>query len=308
VTAPGPGPPGSSAWLEVLDGGLLTTIQDAGRTGLAHLGVPPSGFLDAPAARLANRLVGNDEDAAVLEATVRGPTLRLGHLPPGASALTVAVTGAPAPVRINGRLAGQHCPLLLRLGQHVDVGRATAGVRSYVAVRGGLLADRVLGSRSTDLLSGLGPPPLAAGQQLAVGVATRPVPAADVVTAPGVPATALLAVYRGPSHEWFVPTALATLTSTAWTVSPTSSRIGVRLSGPQLARPDARELPPEGMVTGGLQVPPDGQPVLLLADHPTTGGYPVLAVVRERDLPLAAQAAPGTTVRFRVLPKTRLRG
>jgi biotin-dependent carboxylase-like uncharacterized protein len=177
-------------------------------------------------------------------------------------------------------------------------------VRSYVAFRGGLLVDPVLGSRSTDLLSGLGPPPLRSGVRLPVGAASQPVPEADVSAAGavgGIDPDPVIGVRPGPSDGWFDPSALASLTSARWTVSPTSSRVGLRISGPDLVRLSERELPPEGMVTGALQVPPDGQPVLLLADHPTTGGYPVIAVVADRDLALVAQAAPGTSLRFRLL-------
>lgn len=137
-----------------------------------------------------------------------------------------------------------------------------------------------------------------------MGTPSRTVPTADLSAAmavAGIEAYPVLGIHPGPSDTWFAPAALTTLTTISWTVSPTSSRVGLRLSGPALPRLSDRELPPEAMVTGALQVPPDGQPVLLLADHPTTGGYPVIAVVAERDLRLAAQAAPGTSIRFHLL-------
>ncbi len=285
------------SWIEVLEGGPLTTVQDAGRSGLGHLGVAPSGFLDAPAARLANRLVGNAEDDALLETTGRGPTVALN---PGAASILIAVTGAPAPSEIEGSRVDHQTPTLLQPGQTLRVGTVTAGVHSYLAFRGGLLVEPVLGSRSTDLLSGLGPPPLRAGQRLPLGTPTRDVPSADVVAVAGIDPDPVLGIHPGPADAWFEPSALNALTSARWTVSPTSGRVGLRLIGPKLSRLRDRELPPEGMVTGALQVPPDGQPVLLLADHPTTGGYPVIAVVAERDLARAAQAAPGTPLRFRL--------
>jgi biotin-dependent carboxylase-like uncharacterized protein len=287
---------------EVVDGGPFTTIQDRGRPGLAHLGIPASGFLDPQAARLANRLVGNLEDDAVLETTGRGPVLRLMQSHPGTAGVTVAVTGAPAPVRIDAHLVDPESPLFVRVGQLLNLGPALAGVRSYLAVRGGLSMTPVLGSRSTDQLSGLGPPALRAGQRLPFGKASRPIPGTDVAAPTEIVHAPQLGIYPGPSQRRFGDDALTTLASNEWTVSPTSSRVGLRLQGPRLRRRDDRELPPEGMVTGALQVPPDGQPVLLLADHPTTGGYPVIAVVREQDLGFAAQAAPGTAVRFRILP------
>ncbi|HEX4433026.1 MAG TPA: biotin-dependent carboxyltransferase family protein [Frankiaceae bacterium] len=293
-----------TAVLEVVDGGLLTTMQDAGRPGFAHLGVPPSGYLDVPAARLANRLVGNHEDAALLETTGSGPTMLL-----RGGGLVVAVTGAPASLRVDGQAVDHHASFLLRDTQSLSVGRATSGLRSYIAVRGGFVVEPVLGSRSTDLLSGLGPPVLQAGQRLPVGdvvgdmvgdVVAGAVPSADGMAFPSVLVEPVIRLDPGPSGDWFTPEALQLLGSQAWTVDPASSRVGLRLTGPPLARRRSGELAPEGMVTGSLQVPPSGLPVLLLADHPTTGGYPVIAVAAAADLRHAAQAAPGTTVRFRL--------
>ncbi len=287
-----------SGWLEVVEGGALTTVQDGGRPGLAHLGVSPSGYLDRRAARLANRLVGNGEGDAVLETTGRGPTLRLRD---ARHSTVFAVTGAEAEVSVDGRPVDLPSPVLLRDSQSLTIGAAHAGLRSYLAIRGGLLVDAVLGSCSRDLLSGLGPPPLAPGQRLPIGNATRPVPASDEVALAGVILAPTLRIHAGPRADWFTPDALQTLTSAQWTVSSESSRVGLRLTGPTVQRNDSRELAPEGMVTGALQVPPNGQPVLLLADHPTTGGYPVIAVVAEDDLDLAGQAAPGTSIRFRLI-------
>lgn len=284
------------SWLEVVEPGPLTTLQDGGRPGLAHLGVPPSGALDRPSARLANRLVGNDEDAAVLECTLSGPVLRAG----GGAGAVVCVTGPPAPVHVAGRRGDVGVALWVPAGQVVAVGAATAGLRSYLAVRGGFAVEPVLGSRSCDLLSGLGPPPLQPGQRLPVGPAGGAVPVADVVPLADVEQEPVLAVTLGPRDDWFAPHAATLLTQAAWTVTADSNRIGLRLAGPALPRRRHEQLPPEGVVTGSVQVPADGQPVLFLADHPTTGGYPVLAVADEPGLPAAAQARPGTVLRFRV--------
>ncbi len=283
--------------LEVIDGGLLTTVQDPGRPGLAHLGISPSGFLDPPAARLANRLVGNPQAAAVLETTGRGPTLR-----PRDTGVVVAVAGAAAAILVDGRAADQYASFLLQPGQTLEIGRAVTGLRCYVAVRGGFAVSPVLGSRSTDLLSGLGPPVVRGGHVLPVGEAIAgSVPAADGVAYADLAASPVIGIYPGPSRDWFTREALQLLGSRDWLVDPASSRIGLRLNGPALERCRAGELAPEGMVTGSIQVPPNGLPVLLLADHPTTGGYPVIAVAREADLHHAAQAAPGTAIRFRLL-------
>ncbi len=278
--------------LAVVRAGSLTTVQDRGRPGHAHLGVPCSGALDAPAAALVNRLVGNPPGAAVLETTLTGCALR------PRCAVTVAVGGAPCAVTVDGRPAPWGAPVDVPAGALLDVGAARAGVRSYVAVSGGVLVEAVLGSRSTDLLSGLGPPPLADGTVLPLGRPRGPHTRVDVAPQPAPPAELVLRVVPGPRADWFTPEAVRTFTSRAYRVSSASNRIGLRTEGPALRRARAGELPSEGMVLGAVQVPPDGRPVVFLADHPTTGGYPVIGVVRTADLPAAAQAIPGTPVRF----------
>ncbi|MEU0448801.1 biotin-dependent carboxyltransferase family protein [Streptomyces tendae] len=278
--------------LTAVRSGALTTVQDAGRPGHAHLGVPRSGALDAPAMRLANRLLGNASDAAVLETTLTGCALRPDQ------DVTVVVGGAPCPVTVDGRPAAWGAPVRVPAGSVLDVGTATAGVRSYVAVAGGVAAEPVLGSRSTDLLSGLGPEPLRDGDVVPVGTPAGPVPAPVAAPWAGPPAELVLPVRPGPRADWFTAAALRTFTSASYRVSPHSNRIGLRTEGPPLERATAGELPSEGMVLGAVQVPPDGRPVLFLHDHPTTGGYPVVAVVPEPALAAAAQAAAGTPVRF----------
>ncbi|MFF7993632.1 biotin-dependent carboxyltransferase family protein [Kitasatospora xanthocidica] len=272
--------------------GLLTTVQDLGRPGHAHLGVPRSGALDRPAHRLANRLVGNPESAAALETTLLGCAVRVER------AVTVAVTGAPCPVRVNGRAAAWAAPVRLPAGALLEVGPATRGVRSYLAFAGGIAVAPVLGSRSTDLLSGLGPSPLAAGDALPLGEPSGASGGADVVPCSGPPEVVVLPLVLGPRDDWFTARSLASLARADYRVSPTSNRIGLRLDGPGLERAREGELPSEGMVLGAVQVPPSGRPVIFLADHPTTGGYPVVGVVPATALPAAAQAAPGTPVRF----------
>ncbi|WP_217165601.1 biotin-dependent carboxyltransferase family protein [Streptomyces sp. AC512_CC834] len=278
--------------LAVVRAGALTTVQDRGRPGHAHLGVPRSGALDAPAAALVNRLVGNPPGAAVLETTLTGCALR------PRCAVTVAVGGAPCPVTVDGRPVPWGAPVGVPAGALVDVGAAGSGVRSYVAVSGGILVEPVLGSRSTDLLSGLGPPPLANGMVLPLGRPRGPHARVDVAPQPAPPAELVLRVTPGSRADWFTPEAVRAFTTRAYRVSPASNRIGLRVDGPALERARLGELPSEGAVLGAVQVPPDGRPVVFLADHPTTGGYPVIAVVRTADLPAAAQAAPGTPVRF----------
>ncbi|MEW2471154.1 biotin-dependent carboxyltransferase family protein [Streptomyces sp. NPDC046994] len=278
--------------LSVVRAGALTTVQDTGRPGLAHLGVPRSGVLDAPAAALVNRLVGNPPEAAVLETTVDGCTVR------PRSAVTVAVGGAPCPVTVDGRPAPWGAPVRVAGGALLDIGRARSGVRSYLAVSGGVTVEPVLGSRSTDLLSGLGPPPLADGAVLPLGRPAGVLPYVDAAPQPGPPDELVLRVTPGPRDDWFTADALRTFLTRAYRVSSASNRVGLRTEGPPLERARPGELPSEGMVLGAVQVPPDGCPVVFLADHPTTGGYPVIAVVRPAGLAAAAQATPGTPVRF----------
>ncbi|MFD7325339.1 biotin-dependent carboxyltransferase family protein [Streptomyces sp. NPDC059875] len=278
--------------LAVVRAGALTTVQDLGRTGHAHLGVPRSGALDPGAARLVNRLVGNPEDAAVLETTVNGCAVR------PRCAVTVAVGGAPCPVSVDGRAVAWGAAVRVAAGALLEVGAAVRGLRAYVGFGGGIAVDPVLGSRSTDLLSGLGPAPLADGAVLPLGVESAVRGSVDTPPWPGPPDELVLRVRLGPRHDWFTRGALRTLATRAYRVSSASNRIGLRTEGPPLERALAAELPSEGMVLGAVQVPPDGRPVVFLADHPTTGGYPVVAVVREADLAAAAQAVPGTVVRF----------
>ncbi|MGW7199283.1 5-oxoprolinase subunit C family protein [Streptomyces chryseus] len=276
----------------VVRAGALTSVQDRGRPGHAHLGVPRSGALDGPARDLANRLVGNPSGAAVLETTLNGCAVR------PRCAVTVAVTGAPCRVTVDGRPAAWGAPVRVAAGAVLDVGSAADGVRSYLAFAGGIACEPVLGSRSTDLLSGLGPAPLTHGTVLPLGPVVGPPVYADAVPWQGPPRELVLRAGPGPRTDWFTARALRTLATAVYRVSPAGNRIGLRTEGPPLERAVEGELPSEGMVLGAVQVPPDGRPVVFLADHPTTGGYPVIAVVRERDLAAAAQAAPGTHLRF----------
>jgi len=279
-------------FIEIVDPGALTTVQDLGRPGWAHLGVPRSGALDEPALRLANRLVGNPESAAALETTLTGVRLRVGR------ATAVAVTGARCVVRVDGRAAGWGTALTVGEGAEVLVEPALEGLRAYVAVAGGIDADPVLGSRSTDLLSGLGPAPVDAGDRFAVGAPTRVPHGIEAVPRPRA---RTLRLVLGPRSDWFTPASVSALDGAAYVVAADSNRIGLRLTGRAVARSRDGELPSEGMVLGAVQVPPSGQPVVFLHDHPTTGGYPVVGVVVGEDLPVCAQARPGDRLTLRVV-------
>lgn len=282
-----------SSWLEVVTPGVLTTVQDLGRLGLGALGVGHSGAADAPALRLANRLLGNPESAAALEVTFGGLEV-VAH-----GGMTVVLTGAPCPVTVDGRTRGAYEVVWLPDGARVRLEPPRTGLRSYVAVRGGIALAPVLGSRSRDTLAALGPAPLAAGDRLPVGRVTTPQPGVDVVPVQ-LPeeGDVNLRVVDGPRADWFTAAAHAALVADAYEVTSDSNRVGMRLSGTPLERVEDGELSSEGMVCGALQVPPSGQPTLFLADHPVTGGYPVIAVVLSADLARAAQVRPGQRITF----------
>jgi biotin-dependent carboxylase-like uncharacterized protein len=273
----------------VVDPGALATVQDLGRSGWAHLGVPRAGALDFPAAALANRIVGNPQDAALLETTLTGLSFTAEH------GHWFAVTGARCQVTVDDTPAAHGEAVFADAGAVVTVGPAESGLRSYVALAGGITVEPVLGSRSTDTLAWVGPPRLEQGSHLPVGEPTGPPQPHDT------PRPALkgpLRVLPGPRADWFSGDAIAALCATAYTVGEASNRIGLRLAGEALVRSREGELASEGMVLGAVQVPPDGKPVVLLADHPVTGGYPVVAVVRVEDLAQCAQLRPGDQVRF----------
>jgi biotin-dependent carboxylase-like uncharacterized protein len=284
--------------IEVLAPGALTTIQDLGRPGWAHIGVPRSGAADREALRLANRLVGNADGAAALETTLVGPRLRF------AGDARVALTGAQVDARVGERRLSMNEAIELSAGDELKVGTAKSGLRTYVAVAGGIDMPLVLGSAATDVLTGLGPAALTGGDVLESGPAPAgggrasgpPVPEPPPLLE--LPDSVLLQVIVGPRSDWFTSESINGLLTGEFTVSHTSNRIGLRLDGPGLERARAGELLSEGLVPGAIQVPPDGQPILLLADHPTTGGYPVVAVVRSTSLALAAQLRPGQRLRF----------
>lgn len=284
-----------SGVLTVISPGALALVEDLGRPGLASLGVGASGAFDRGAHRLANRLVGNPAGAASLELLLGGACFSMGR------SSWIAVTGAWGPVTASGRAVEPHTPTAVHAGDVLEFGPATSGLRYSLAIRGGIAAEPVLGSRSRDTLAALGPAPLAAGDQLPIGdEPASPVPAVDLVPIDPPPAgDVVLEVSPGPRRDWFEPDAVEALHRTRWTVAARSDRTGVRLDGPALARSRAGELPSEGMVPGAIQVSPDGAPTILAVDAPVTGGYPVLAVVLSRSLDRLAQARPGQGVLLR---------
>lgn len=297
--------PTGTAALRVIDAGLQPLIEDAGRRGAAGMGVGESGVAVPGAYRRANSLVGNRAGAAVLELAHGGFSVE------AVSTVVLAITGARRAARVTGPFGEREAPcssaFRLSVGERLTLGPPTRGLRTVLALRGGVASAAILGSRSRDTLAGLGPDPLAAGDVIDVSdqaVTAVAVPEPDATHLPAPGELAHIRVVFGPRDDWFA--AATRLTDQEWEVTPRSDRVGVRLSGEPLARNAehlGKELPSEGVALGSLQVPPDGQPVLFLADHPLTGGYPVVAVVHDADLELAAQLAPGTRVRFvRVSP------
>ena len=276
--------------IEIINQGIGSTFQDLGRIGFSHLGVGRSGAADRPSHGMANRLVGNDESEATIE-SCGGLAIRLHH------PAVVAVTGAQGVIDVrHGRPMGVNGVEHLPAGAEFTVRPPDTGMRYYVAVRGGFDVAAVLGSRSFDTLAGLGPR-LQAGDSVAIG----PDPKTPITTDLGIrqPLSSLIHLSEGPRREWFTDEAWAVLMSQEFVVSASGNRVGARLTGPPLDRVRPRELLSEGLVEGAIQVPPDGQPIVMLADHPVTGGYPVIAVVAPHDVPSVVQARPGTVLRFR---------
>lgn len=288
--------------IEIVSPGLQTLTQDLGRPGQAGQGVSASGAMDRQSLQLANRLVGNASDEVCLETVGGGLQLR-SH-----GDAVIAITGAAVPVTLKdstGRTFTLAChqPLALSAGDRLTLGVPRAGARAYVSVRGGWQVAPVLGSRATDTLANVGPAALAAGDRLAINPVTRGAIVQDAAcsahTLPAADDTVVLDVCMGPRTDWFTAEAVQTLCEQDWLVTPQSNRVGVRLAGEQsLTRAVEGELPSEGTPTGAIQVPPSGQPVLFLADHPLTGGYPVIACVAPYHLDLAGQIPVGARVRF----------
>ncbi|WP_323000188.1 urea amidolyase family protein [Castellaniella sp.] len=302
-------PHDESTTCEVLDAGLQTLIQDEGRPGLTRLGVSRSGALDRRSMRRANQLVGNPPGSPVLEHVLGGLRLRCG------GRVVMAVTGATAPVVVTSasgiRLpAAAGHPIVLNEGDELRIGRVRAGVRCYVAVRGAWAVQPVLGSCATDILAGMGPAPLKRGDRVSIGHpvaagggADHAEPESGATDAPRAEDRVAFDVVLGPRDDWFDADTVRRLLTQDWVVTPQSNRVGMRLAGDEpLVRARQGELPSEGTVAGALQVPPSGQPVLFLADHPLTGGYPVIAVVLSAQLDRLAQVPVGARLRFNPVP------
>ena len=290
--------------LKVLAAPMPALFQDLGRFGQTGQGVSSSGALDQGALKAANRVVGNPVDTPCLEIILGGFSFEV------SGRAVMALTGAPCPIVIrdaSGRTieARTYQPISLEPGDVVTLGQAPKGMRSYLAMRGGFAVKPVLGSASTDTLAIVGPDPVVAGAVLTVSQETSALTSVSLTEVPAFehPATGeivTLDVVMGPRSDWFTEEGIATLSSQLWQVTPQSNRVGIRLSGDvSLERKDKAELPSEGTATGAIQVPHSGQPVLFLADHPLTGGYPVIGTVAEYHLDLAGQIPVNARIQFR---------
>lgn len=283
----------SGVTLEILQPGPLALVEDLGRPGLSHLGVTRSGAADRRSHALANRLVANPGDRATVEVTLGGFAARV-----RGGDVAIAVTGADTDPAVSGVPFGTNSIHHVHAGEVISLGPARSGLRSYLAVRGGFDLAAVLGSRSYDVMSSIGPMPLRSGDVLPVGEHTDEFPELDQAPVAALGDEALeLRVVPGPRDDWFVDPDV--LVRTNWQVTNRSDRVGMRLVGMPLEHrwPD-RQLPSEGTIRGAIQVPPNGFPVILGPDHPVTGGYPVIGVVVDEDIDAMAQARPGQTVRL----------
>jgi antagonist of KipI len=282
--------------LLVVKPGLLTTVQDLGRYGHQESGVPVAGPMDTFSHRLANQLVGNDRDAAALEITLLGPELIV------EADTTMAICGAHFEVACDDRPVAMNTSFAVQRGQRLKFGRIVEGARAYLAVAGGIQTEPVLGSRATHLVSHMGGfngRALAAGDRLPIDADTgkRPQRKSGGLTLP-TKGRALLRVMPGPQADWFEADALKTIGGVSFRISPQSNRMGYRLQGPPLVRAREGELISEPLGIGAIQVPSAGEPILLMADRQTAGGYPKIGYVISADLPLAGQLAPGDFIEF----------
>jgi biotin-dependent carboxylase-like uncharacterized protein len=281
------------AALEVLRTGPLALIEDLGRAGLAHIGVTRSGAADRRSHTLANRLVANPGDRATIEVTFGGFSARV-----RGGDVAIAVTGADTDPSVNGKPFGTNSIQYAHDGQVISLGAPHSGLRTYLAVRGGIDVSPVLGSRSYDVMSAIGPLPLQPGDVLPIGEHSDEFPELDQAPVAAIEDDVLeLMVVPGPRDDWFIDPDV--LIRTNWQVTSRSDRVGMRLIGMPLEYrwPD-RQLPSEGATRGAIQVPPNGFPVILGPDHPVTGGYPVIGVVTDEDIDKVAQIRPGQTVRL----------
>jgi biotin-dependent carboxylase-like uncharacterized protein len=279
--------------IEIVATGPHASVQDLGRVGHAAWGITGGGAADRASLQLANRLVGNTDTAAAFELLLAGATLRFDR------AGVIAVTGATCPFTVDRTPGGCDGPQLVPAGAVVQFGIPAQRLRTYVAVRGGLATEPLLGSRATDERSGLGRA-LRAGDVVPVGTDVVGPPLVDVAPIPRWPDGPItLQGVVGPRDDWFTEESLGEFERGTYTVQAASDRVGIRLDGPRLrCQRDETELLSEPTIRGAIEIPPDGRPIIFSADHPTTCGYPVVAVLDPRSADVAAQCRPGQSVTF----------
>jgi antagonist of KipI len=285
------------AGIAIVRPGMLTSVQDLGRWGLQARGVPVAGPMDEYSHRLANRLVGNDPSAAALEITLIGPEVQATH------DVVCAVAGASFGLTAGGEKMPMNVAFGLRGGTSLRFGDRLRGARATLAVRGGIAVDPIFGSRATSLIARMGPfdgRPLRAGDVLPIGDEVSERSSEKPMTPLSLPAGgARVRVLPGPHAEMFTAAAYERLLGGTYMITPQSNRMGYRLDGPSLAHRGAADILSDATAIGSIQVPASGQPILLMADRQTTGGYPKIATVISADLPLAGQLAPGDWIEFR---------
>ena len=284
--------------ITLLEPGLFTSVQDGGRTGYSHLGVPRAGAADLLSLSHANLLVGNTPHAAALEMTLAGPDLRF------EVDTVMALAGGSVEARLDGAPVAMYQSVAVRAGQILRCGTVQTGTRCYLAVAGGIRSAQVLGSACTDTLAGLGPAALQAGAQLPIQAAALQ-QGFYLRSPPVFTDSVAMRVILGPHQDHFTPQALQIFLAAAFRVRADSDRSGLRLGGPSVARQIDDELDSQGMLTGAVQVPADGQPIVLLSNHGATGGYPVIAAVISADVPYLGQLRPGTRVRFHTVTRAQ---
>lgn len=281
--------------IKILQAGPLTTIQDKGRFGYQKSGIGQAGVMDQEAYAAANRLAGNLPGVAVLEMTMLGATLQFTekHI--------CALTGADMQAKLDGVPQERYKSFYVEAGQTLALGFAQSGLRGYFAVQGGIEVPKVLGSRSTDVkshLGGLEGRALKNGDELEVGESDNMPPIYKSLPVPEYTDEVGVRAIPGPQDDFFTEKGIETFFNTSYTVTPQSDRMGIRLDGPAIENKSGVDIVSDGITFGSVQIPANGMPIILMADHQTTGGYAKLATIASADLSKLAQIKPGQKIRF----------
>ena len=269
------------------------TLQDQGRIGYANIAVPTSGAFDQKSHQLANRLIGNFPNACAIESLRGSFEFRTD------SELVISATGAPTSVQVDGREHEMFRSIFVPAGSVVSVSPGSIGMRTYLAIRGGIVGNQIMGSSSYDELSQIGTPPIKPGDKFSVENQVAGSITGDYTPGSVITGLNTVELETMPAPRWSGFSNSDILFTSEYQVTSSVNRVGLRLSGPALVWNSESRLASEGVVTGAIQIPVDGMPLIFGPDHPTTGGYPVVAVVSRNSLDLLAQTAPGTVIRFK---------